>query len=91
MGFLAAFAAFAAALALPAGAESLSPVKTAQLSAALYATGIEMGDPLLILEAMKMEHVLTAPRDGMVAEVLVGDRDQVSDGTLLLRLEVVDG
>ena len=52
---------------------------------------VQKGDPLLILEAMKMEHVLTAPRDGKVAEVLVRARDQVSDGTLLLRLEAVDG
>ena len=44
-----------------------------------------------MLEAMKMEHTLTAPRDGAVAEVLVLAGDQVSDGTLLLRLEPRDG
>ncbi|MGV8988979.1 MAG: acetyl/propionyl/methylcrotonyl-CoA carboxylase subunit alpha [Cypionkella sp.] len=48
---------------------------------------VQKGDALLVLEAMKMEHVLTAPRDGVVAEVLVAERDQVSDGTLLLRME----
>jgi 3-methylcrotonyl-CoA carboxylase alpha subunit len=36
---------------------------------------------------MKMEHSLTAPRDGIVAEVLVIAGEQVADGTLLLRLE----
>jgi 3-methylcrotonyl-CoA carboxylase alpha subunit len=52
---------------------------------------VAKGDSLLVLEAMKMEHVLTAPRDGVVAEVLVAERDQVKDGTLLLRLEASDG
>jgi 3-methylcrotonyl-CoA carboxylase alpha subunit len=36
---------------------------------------------------MKMEHALAAPRDGIVAEVLVESGDQVSDGTLIIRLE----
>ncbi len=48
------------------------------------------GDALLVLEAMKMEHILIAPRDGVVAEVLVAERDQVTDGMLLLRLEAQD-
>ncbi len=52
---------------------------------------VRKGDALLVLEAMKMEHVLTAPRDGVVAEVLVDERDQVTDGMLLLRLEAQDG
>ncbi|MGL4238999.1 acetyl/propionyl/methylcrotonyl-CoA carboxylase subunit alpha [Tabrizicola sp.] len=52
---------------------------------------VRKGDPLLILEAMKMEHILTAPRDGVVAEVLVAERDQVTDGVLLLRLEAEGG
>jgi 3-methylcrotonyl-CoA carboxylase alpha subunit len=52
---------------------------------------VRKGDPLLVLEAMKMEHMLTAPRDGVVAEVMVAERDQVTDGMLLLRLEPSDG
>ena len=40
---------------------------------------------------MKMEHVLTAPRDGRIAEVLVAEGEQVSDGALLVRFEAVDG
>jgi 3-methylcrotonyl-CoA carboxylase alpha subunit len=50
-------------------------------------SAVTMGDPLLVLEAMKMEHTLSAPRDGFVAEVLVAEGDQVTDGTLLLALE----
>ena len=45
------------------------------------------GAPLIVLEAMKMEHTLTAPRDGVVAEVLVKVGDQVADGMVLLALE----
>ncbi|WP_341211325.1 acetyl/propionyl/methylcrotonyl-CoA carboxylase subunit alpha [uncultured Limimaricola sp.] len=48
------------------------------------------GQPLAILEAMKMEHTLTAPRDGVVAEVLASEGSQVSDGDLLLTLEPTD-
>lgn len=42
--------------------------------------------PLLILEAMKMEHTLKAPRDGVIGEVLVAEGEQVTDGTILLAL-----
>lgn len=42
--------------------------------------------PLVILEAMKMEHTLKAPRDGIVAEVFASEGEQVTDGTILLAL-----
>ncbi|MCX2725174.1 acetyl-CoA carboxylase biotin carboxylase subunit [Roseibium salinum] len=42
--------------------------------------------PLVILEAMKMEHTLKAPRDGVIGEVLVSEGEQVTDGTVLLAL-----
>ncbi|WP_428670170.1 biotin/lipoyl-containing protein, partial [Roseibium sp.] len=42
--------------------------------------------PLVILEAMKMEHTLKAPRDGVIGEVLVSEGEQVTDGTILLAL-----
>ena len=51
---------------------------------------VEKGQPLAILEAMKMEHTLTAPRDGMVAEILAQEGAQVADGDLLLTLEPED-
>ena len=38
----------------------------------------------------EMEHILTAPRDGRIAEVLVAEGDQVADGTTLVRLEGED-
>jgi len=43
--------------------------------------------PLLILEAMKMEHTLKAPRDGTVGDLLVEEGEQVTDGTILLALK----
>ena len=41
-------------LALPAWAEGPSPVKVAELSARLYAVGMEAGDPVLVLSAAKL-------------------------------------
>ncbi|MFB2532521.1 biotin carboxylase N-terminal domain-containing protein [Paracoccus sp. p4-l81] len=48
---------------------------------------VATGDRLAILEAMKMEHTLTASRDGTVAEVLAAAGDQVEAGAPLIRLE----
>ena len=45
------------------------------------------GQPLAVMEAMKMEHTLNAPRDGVVAELLYAVGDQVAEGGELLRLE----
>ncbi|OWU83769.1 3-methylcrotonyl-CoA carboxylase [Oceanicola sp. 22II-s10i] len=48
---------------------------------------VTAGQRLAVLEAMKMEHALTAPRDGVVAEVLVAEGAQVEAGAPLIRLE----
>lgn len=48
---------------------------------------VKAGDRLAILEAMKMEHVLTAGRDGVVAEVLTTQGAQVDAGVALIVLE----
>jgi len=45
------------------------------------------GDRLLVLEAMKMEHVLKASRDGTVQSVNVAEGDQVIAGFLMVTLE----
>lgn len=47
---------------------------------------VAKGEALIVVEAMKMEHTLIAPRDGEVAEVLVKAGEQVEDGALLVRL-----
>lgn len=51
---------------------------------------VAAGDRLAILEAMKMEHVLTAGRDGVVAEVLTQAGAQVDAGAALIVLEDVE-
>ena len=48
---------------------------------------VSKGQRLLTLEAMKMEHSLTAPFDGTVAELPAQAGRQVSEGTLLARVE----
>jgi 3-methylcrotonyl-CoA carboxylase alpha subunit len=46
---------------------------------------------LLTLEAMKMEHSLAAPFDGIVAELNAVEGSQVTEGTLLARIEKGEG
>jgi 3-methylcrotonyl-CoA carboxylase alpha subunit len=48
------------------------------------------GDRLVVLEAMKMEHVLRAPRDGVIAKVGVVLGDQVVAGAELVTLETTE-
>jgi acetyl/propionyl-CoA carboxylase alpha subunit len=47
---------------------------------------VTRGQTLATLEAMKMEHALTAPFDGVVAEVFCAVGDQVQEGALLVQL-----
>jgi acetyl-CoA carboxylase carboxyltransferase component len=49
------------------------------------------GSPLLVLEAMKMEHEVLAETAGVVAEVAVAVGDAVEEGQLLLRLSPGEG
>ena len=51
---------------------------------------VTAGDRLAVLEAMKMEHALLAARDGVIAEVLVSEGDQVEAGAALIRLAEVN-
>jgi 3-methylcrotonyl-CoA carboxylase alpha subunit len=48
---------------------------------------VTKGQKLVTLEAMKMEHTLTAPFDGVVAEFDASEGAQVSEGALLARVE----
>ncbi|SFB25687.1 3-methylcrotonyl-CoA carboxylase alpha subunit [Collimonas sp. OK607] len=45
---------------------------------------VKKGAPLLIMEAMKMEHTIAAPADGLVEELLYTVGDQVSESAQLL-------
>ncbi len=50
---------------------------------------VEQGAPLLVLEAMKMEHTVAAPNAGTVNAFLVAVGDQVADGAALVDFEAV--
>ena len=52
---------------------------------------VKKGDVLLILEAMKMEHRITAPRDGIVGSVQTEVGEQVENEQLLVTLEEEEG
>jgi 3-methylcrotonyl-CoA carboxylase alpha subunit len=55
--------------------------------AAVAGARVERGAPLLVMEAMKMEHTIIAPADGVVAEVLFAVGEQVDEGAELVRFE----
>jgi 3-methylcrotonyl-CoA carboxylase alpha subunit len=48
---------------------------------------VKAGTPLAVTEAMKMEHTLTSPRDGVVSDILCAVGDQVPEGAELLRIQ----
>jgi 3-methylcrotonyl-CoA carboxylase alpha subunit len=47
---------------------------------------VSVGDPLLVLSAMKMEHTLRAPRAGTIARIYCHPGEQVIAATLLIEL-----
>ena len=47
---------------------------------------VSKGQALAVMEAMKMEHTIAAPQDGVVAELLYAPGDQVAEGAELLKL-----
>ncbi|SFU92821.1 3-methylcrotonoyl-CoA carboxylase, alpha subunit [Polaromonas sp. YR568] len=49
---------------------------------------VSKGQPLAVMEAMKMEHTIAAPADGVVQELLYAPGDQVSEGAELLKIAV---
>ncbi|WP_257556011.1 acetyl/propionyl/methylcrotonyl-CoA carboxylase subunit alpha [Sphingobium sp. CFD-2] len=52
---------------------------------------VTKGQKLLTLEAMKMEHSLVAPFDGVIAELNASEGGQVSEGALLAKINLVEG
>ena len=52
---------------------------------------VRRGEALMVLEAMKMEHTLSAPCDGTVESVAAATGDQVGEGVVLVRFAGVDG
>jgi propionyl-CoA carboxylase alpha chain len=62
------------------------PGNVIRLGAAVGDT-VASGQPLIWLEAMKMEHTITAPSDGVLAELNVDTGQQVEVGAVLARVE----
>lgn len=53
-------------------------------------TTVKAGDLVVIMEAMKMEHSIYAPQDGVIEEIFFALGDQVSDGVALLTIGSAD-
>ena len=49
---------------------------------------VTKGQPLAVMEAMKMEHTIAAPADGVVEELMYAPGDQVTEGSELLKIAV---
>ena len=70
---------------------------TAPMPGKVVSFGVKAGDkvskgqPLAVMEAMKMEHTIAAPADGVVEELLYAPGDQVAEGAELLKIAVAAG
>jgi 3-methylcrotonyl-CoA carboxylase alpha subunit len=51
---------------------------------------VRQGDTLVVLEAMKMEHAIRAPADGVVTQVFGAPGDQVEEGAVLVSFAETD-
>jgi 3-methylcrotonyl-CoA carboxylase alpha subunit len=52
---------------------------------------VEKGQPLLALEAMKMEHLIRAPRDGVVRAIAASVGQMVNGGVPLVEMDEAEG
>lgn len=70
-------------------AHALTAPMPATIVALLKKAGeaIKKNDALMVLEAMKMEHTIRAPEDGILVEFFYTTGEQVQEGAELLRLE----
>jgi pyruvate carboxylase subunit A/propionyl-CoA carboxylase alpha chain len=59
--------------------------------AAAVGDAVTAGQPLIWLEAMKMEHTIAAPGEGVLAELNVTAGQQVDVGAVLARIENPQG
>ncbi len=66
----------------------LAPMPAAVVSVAVESgQTVNKGDVVLVLEAMKMQHTITAPSDGVVSELDVSAGQQVEAGAVLAVIE----
>jgi biotin carboxyl carrier protein len=69
---------------------ALMPGKIIAINA-VAGDAVKAGDTLIIMEAMKMEMALDAPRDGVIAKINAAVDALVADGDILLALETDSG
>ena len=71
-----------------AGAGRLTAPMPGRVIQLLVAPGeaVRRGQPMMVIEAMKMEHTIAAPRDGVVAAVHYAAGDPVEEGAELIAL-----
>jgi 3-methylcrotonyl-CoA carboxylase alpha subunit len=81
---------FAAADSVGAATDRVSTPMPGKIVQVLVKAGdsVKRGQALAVLEAMKMEHTLSAPADAKVASVDVAPGDQVTDGATVVRFEM---
>ena len=65
--------------------EAPMPGKVLSVKAAV-GQAVKFGEPLVIMEAMKMETEIVAPADGTVSQVLVNTGDSVDTGAAMVIL-----
>jgi 3-methylcrotonyl-CoA carboxylase alpha subunit len=75
------------------GGDVLTAPMPGRIVRQLIAAGdrVSRGAPLLVLEAMKMEHTIVAPADGRIAALRYAEGDQVEEGAVLLDFEATAG
>jgi 3-methylcrotonyl-CoA carboxylase alpha subunit len=72
------------------GGNLAAPMPGKILSIAVVAgAAVKRGQALIVMEAMKMEHTITAPQDGTVAEVFYAVGDQVAEGAELMGMQAI--
>ncbi len=81
------------AIEVPPGNVTVSAPMVGYLAEVLVSEGDVIGkdQPLAILEAMKMEHLVTAPESGVVTKVLLEDGVQLDLGSVILFIDPEGG
>ncbi len=79
-------------LDVDAGGGSLAAPMPGKIVAVMVKPGqkVGKGTPLVILEAMKMEHTIAAPADGVVKEIHYAPGEQVLEGAELIAFEALE-
>jgi 3-methylcrotonyl-CoA carboxylase alpha subunit len=79
--------------ALPPDGKDAGGIVRAPMHGKLLALSVESGakvvrgQPVAVIEAMKMEHTLTAPAAGIVTDIRAGVGSQIADGAIVMVIE----